>query len=289
MSDTLQQISVFNEGVELSRKEYELLRKLVYEQSGINLGDEKMQLVKARLGKRIRKGNFKSFRQYYDFVIQDKSGQEMCTLLDSISTNTTHLFREPHHFEYLKKNVTELVNDKTWCSRYQSLTIWSSACSSGEEPYSIAMVVHDALQNHPSINVKILATDISTLMLKRAQRGIFDHHRVGTVPHAYKNRCLKKIFVDGQPMFQVVPEVRKLIKFARFNLMSPTFPFKQGFDIIFSRNVMIYFDKPTQETLVNKYAQHLRSGGRLLIGHSESLNGLQHPLKYMEPTIYKKK
>lgn len=288
MSDTLQDNSVFNDSIELSLKEYELLRKLVYEQSGINLGSEKMQLVKARLGKHIRKGNFKSFRQYYDFVIQDQSGQEMCTLLDSISTNTTHLFREPHHFEYLKKFVTDLVNDKTWCSRYQSLTIWSSACSSGEEPYSIAMVVHDALQNNPSINVKILATDISTQMLERAQRGIFDHHRVGTVPDALKNRCLKKIYLDDQHMFQVVPEVRKLIKFARFNLMSPTFPFKQGFDIIFCRNVMIYFDKSTQQTLVNKYVQHLRSGGCLLIGHSESLNGLQHPLKYMEPTIYKK-
>ncbi len=288
MNQTLQQNPIYDEGVELSPKEYQLLRTLVYEQSGINLGDEKMQLVKARLGKHIRKGKFKSFRQYYDFVIQDRSGREICILLDSISTNTTHLFREPHHFEFLKHAIAERVNNKAWCDRYSSLTLWSSACSSGEEPYSIAMVVHEALRNHPNIKAKILATDISTTMLDKAKQGLFDIHRVGTVPPALKNHYLKKINVDGQQMFQVVPEIRKLITFSRFNLMSPTFPFKQGFDIIFCRNVMIYFDKPTQATLVNKYSQHLRTDGCLLIGHSESLNGLQHPLKYVEPTVYKK-
>ncbi len=272
---------------DLTREDYERIRKLVYEKSGINLGEQKMQLVRARLGKVIRQKGLGSFRAYYEYVCNDASGEALCGMLDAISTNTTHLFRENHHFKFLGETVRAWAADRSWRKRFSDLRIWSAACSSGEEPYSIAMTVHDALQGS-DLGVKILATDISTRMLARASQGMFEIQRVGTVPAPLRQRYLRQVQHQGQSAMQVVPEIRQLIQFSRFNLMSPTFPFRKGFNVVFCRNVMIYFDRPTQQTLVNKFAQHLHGGGFLLIGHSESLNNLQHPLSYVEPTVYRK-
>jgi chemotaxis protein methyltransferase CheR len=150
------------------------------------------------------------------------------------------------------------------------------------------MVAHDALAGHPGVTLKILATDLSVQMLSQAKLGLYESHKVGTVPPQYKNKYLRKVRQDDQVCLQVVPELRRLITFSRFNLMSPTFPFRHGFDIVFCRNVMIYFDRPTQQALVNRFAAHLNRGGYLMIGHSESLNGTEHPLAYVEPTVYRK-
>jgi chemotaxis protein methyltransferase CheR len=272
---------------DLTRKDYELIRKLVYAKSGINLGDEKMQLVRARLGKRVRQGGFKSFRHYYDRVEQDPTGEELCTLLDAISTNTTHLFREMAHFKLLETLIRKWTADRAWCSQNSTLRIWSAACSSGEEPYSIAMTAHNVLREHRGIELKILAVDLSAEMLSKAKVGLFDTHRVGTVPPDLRQRYFKRVRCEGQLMLQVIPELRRRITFARFNLMTPTFPFRHGFHVIFCRNVMIYFDRPTQSALVSKLARTLRPGGYLMIGHSESLNGVEHALTYVEPTVYR--
>ncbi len=273
---------------DLTREDYELFRRLVYAKSGINLGDGKMQLVRARLGKKIREGNFKSFRNYYRHVESDPSGESLCELLDAISTNTTHLFREIRHFNLLRTLVTQWVEDRAWRSRNSTLRLWSAACSSGEEPHSIAMVVHDVLSRHHGIDFKLLATDLSTRMLSRAKIGLYDIHRVGTVPAELRNKYFRKVVDDGQSMLQIIPELRKHITFSHFNLMTPTFPFKQGFHVVFCRNVMIYFDRPTQEGLIGRIATHMLPGGYLMIGHSESLNGIRHPLAYVEPTVYRK-
>lgn len=273
---------------DLTRKEYEAFRKLVYETSGINLGDEKMQLVRARLGKRLRERGLPSFGAYYKAVLDDPTGEELCSLLDAISTNTTHLFREKNHFDLLQKIIANWVADPARRGRRNALRIWSAGCSSGEEPHSIAMLAHDALKGHPGIELKILASDLSVQMLSRAKVGLYEFHRVGTVPDPLKRRYLKQVPHDGKTALQIVPELRRCITFARFNLMAPTFPFKHGFDVIFCRNVMIYFDRPTQEALVKRFATHLHDGGYLMIGHSESLNGVDHPLTYVEPTVYRK-
>lgn len=272
---------------DLTQREYQLIARLVYEKSGINLGDHKLQLVRARLGKRLRAGGFKSFGEYYQYVAGQSDGDELCTLLDAISTNTTHLFREIRHFRFLKETIQNWTKERDWKAEYSNLRIWSAACSSGEEPHSIAMVAHDAL-GQSGVQLKILATDISTRMLSRAQLGLYETHRVGTVPPEYRTKYLGKVETEEGPFLQVVPELRRLIRFARFNLMSPTFPFRHGFNVIYCRNVMIYFDRPTQQTLVSKLASHLSRGGYLMIGHSESLNGIEHPLSYVEPTIYRK-
>lgn len=273
---------------DLTRKEYELFRRLVYEKSGINLGDHKMQLVRARLGKKIRTGGYASYLDYYRHVESDPTGEELCGLLDAISTNTTHLFREIRHFNLLREILEKWTADRAWRAQNSVVRIWSAGCSSGEEPHSIAMVAHDVVANQPNLALKILATDLSTQVLSRAKMGLYDVHRVGTVPPEYRNRYLQRVKQDRHVLLQLVPELRREITFARFNLMTEKFPFRHGFHVIFCRNVMIYFDRMTQQTLVNKMAAHLVSGGYLMIGHSESLNGTQHPLAYVEPTVYKK-
>lgn len=277
------------EAQDLTREEYELFRRLVYAKSGINLGEHKMQLVRARLGKRVRQGDFRSFREYYRHVEQDPTGEELCRLLDAISTNTTHLFREIRHFNFLREITERWAADRAWRSRHGTMRIWSAACSSGDEPYSIAMVVHHVAQQHPGFHAKILATDLSTQMLSRARLGLYDIHRVGTVPPEYRSRCFQKVERDDKTMLQIVKPVRDMVTFSRFNLMTPSFPFRHGFHVVFCRNVMIYFDRETQETLVNKIAGQLHEGGYLMIGHSESLSALEHPLHYEEPTVYQKK
>ena len=271
---------------ELTPKDYELFRKLVYEQSGINLGDHKQQLVRARLGKRMRSGQFASYRAYYEYIKSDPSGAELGALLDAISTNTTHLFRERQHFDFLARTLRNWLDDRKWTAANTTLRIWSAGCSSGEEPYSIAMTVDDAVGER--LDWKILATDISSRMLERARAGLYESHRLGTVPAVFRSRYFVHPAGRDRTVLQVSDALRRRITYARLNLMDERFPFRHGFHIIFCRNVMIYFDRPTQEKLVAKYATHLRPGGYLLIGHSESLNAIQHPLKYVQPTIYQR-
>ncbi len=276
--------------IELKPKEYERLRKLVYRVAGIELGDSKQHLVRSRLGKVIRTRGMNSYSEYFDMVEADPSGDELSDLIDQISTNTTHLFREAGHFEFLTKVLTEWVADPQWARGHGPLRIWSAACSSGEEPYSIAMTTHATLKSVKNLQIKILATDISTRILARAKLGQYEEEKLETVPPDYRRNYFNKVRnPDGdEPLFELKPEIRNLIQFSHFNLMTETFPFRNQFDVIFCRNVMIYFDKPTQERLVGRFARHLRPGGYLLIGHSESLNGLQHPYQYVKPTIYRR-
>lgn len=270
---------------ELSKELYEAFRRLVYTESGINLGGEKAQLVRARLGKRIRQLHLNSYRDYYDLVRRDQTGAELCELLDAISTNTTHLFREKRHFEFLHHLVTAWSKAKSGAGR-SNYRIWSAGCSSGEEPHSIVMTVDCALGGIRGTDVRVLATDLSTRALDRARKGTYEVHRLGTVPPAFRS-CYFKSCEDPDQV-HLISALREHITFGRFNLMATTFPFRQGFDVIFCRNVMIYFDRSTQQALVNRFAAHLRPGGHLFIGHSESLNGIEHPLTYVEPTVYRR-
>lgn len=271
---------------DLTPREYELFRQLVQEQTGINLGDQKQQLVRARLGKRLRAGRFASYRAYYDFVRDDPTGAELSGLIDAISTNTTHLFRERQHFEFLARTLRGQLGDRKWCAANRGLRIWSAGCSAGDEPYSIAMTVDDVAGGRHEW--KILATDISTKMIAQAQAGRYETQRLGTVPAQFRQRYFVRCENLDRTLVRVSPALRSRITFAHLNLMSERFPFRHGFHYIFCRNVMIYFARPTQQQLVTKLAAHLRPGGYLLIGHSESLNGVQHPLRYVQPTVYQK-
>lgn len=271
---------------ELKDIDYERISRLVYEQCGINLHEGKKELVKARLGKRLREGNFKSFGEYYRYVTTDDGTDELISMIDSLSTNLTYFFREESHFQKLRNMIKLMVKTSNQGRLSEKLRIWSAGCSTGEEPYSLAMTVCESV-NGLSGDVKIMATDISTRVLQTADKGIFGKERLKNVPPA----ILKKYFQMGsgscEGQFLIKKNIRDMVQFSRFNLMD-TPPPNYRFDIIFCRNVMIYFDKATQEALVRRFHQCLNKGGHLFVGHSESLTGLSHELKYIEPSVYRK-
>lgn len=271
---------------ELKDIDYERISRLVYEQCGINLHEGKKELVKARLGKRLREGDFKSFGEYYRYVTTDDGTAELISMIDSLSTNLTYFFREESHFQKLRNMIKPMVKTSNQGRLSEKLRIWSAGCSTGEEPYSLAMTVCESV-NGLSGDVKIMATDISTRVLQTADKGIFGKERLKNVPPA----ILKKYFQMGsgscEGQFLIKKNIRDMVQFSRFNLMD-TPPPNYRFDIIFCRNVMIYFDKATQEALVRRFHQCLNKGGHLFVGHSESLTGLSHELKYIEPSVYRK-
>lgn len=271
--------------IELSESDFRTISNLIYDHCGINLHEGKKELVRARLSKRIRLGNFSSFKEYMRHVLEDKSGQEFSTLVDSLSTNLTSFFRESQHFDFLKENfLPKMLERKRKVGNFK-IRAWSAGCSSGEEPYSIAITLLDSIHGQGRWNVKILATDISTTVLETAKIGIYDAERIEPVPNILRQRYLKKTRKNGSDIYEVGPEIRNTVIFSYLNLMEK-WPIKGPIDFIFCRNVMIYFDKPTQSRLVNRYWDLLSSGGVLFTGHSESLTGIEHKFNYIQPTIY---
>lgn len=272
--------------IDLSDRIYYLFTKLVYDTAGIHLGDAKRELVRSRLLKRLRKLSIGTFEHYYEYVCKDSTGKELAHMIDAISTNKTDFFRENQHFQFLAETVLPALADKIKCSQNGRIRIWSAGCSSGEEPYTLAMLLRDELDAYALRDAKILATDISTQMLSTAVAGVYEESKIAPVPARLRSLFLKKESTLSGVQYRMGPEIRKMITFRRLNLMDAKFPFSGKFDIIFCRNVMIYFDKPTQEELVNKYFNCLHKGGYLFIGHSESLNSLKTPFRFVKPTIY---
>jgi len=273
----------------LSNTEFELFRKLIHKSCGIHLTSSKKELVKARLSKRLTKTGINSFEQYYKFVTRhDRSGNELVHLLDSISTNKTDFFREKRHFDFLNtKLLPELIKKKKK-ARNKILRIWCAASSSGEEPYTLAITILNHINPNDGWNIKILATDISTKILQKAIKGIYGRDTLKGISPAIVSAHFKRVVVDKSNCFQVKDHLKKLITFRRFNLMSPKFPFRNPFDFIFSRNVMIYFDTETQHGLISKFYDCLPKDGYLFIGHSETLAKRTHGFKYIEPAVYQK-
>jgi len=266
----------------LTDREFEQFRSLIYEQVGIKLDFPKRTLLVSRLSKRLRELELASFQSYFDCVSRPGGEEELIRLLDLISTNKTDFFREPLHFEFLRDHVLPEVHAS------KHLRVWSSAASSGEEPYSIAMSLRDALPDICRWNIKILASDISTRALAKAASGLYEAERVSQL----SKELVHRHFLCGKGpqagMFKIRPEVASQVVFRRINLMDRTFPIRSPLDVIFCRNVMIYFDRATQAQLIGKFFRYLRPGGYVFIGHSESLQWVDHQLTYVKPTIYRK-
>lgn len=274
---------------DLSDGDFQLFRKLIYQKSGISLNDTKKELLRSRLRSRLEKAGYQSYREYYNYVLEDSSDIALVQLLDDISTNLTSFYREINHFQYLDSMIPLWIEQKQKKGD-KLFRVWSAGCSTGEEPYTITFVLLRHLTDKMGVlGMKLLATDLSTDVLRRASEGVYNVDRMKGVPNMVKSSYFEKELSDNnKKQVRVRKEVRDLITFRRFNLMTEHFPFKHQFDFIFCRNVMIYFDKPTQETLVGKYHRHLKPGGYLFIGHSESLTGLKHSFEYVQPTIYQK-
>ncbi|HPF70738.1 MAG TPA: protein-glutamate O-methyltransferase CheR [Candidatus Krumholzibacteria bacterium] len=268
----------------LTDAQFDEVRALVRQTAGISLGDGKRDLVRSRLNKRLRSLGVESYDEYLAMVRGDKSGQEIIHLLDAISTNVTNFFREPAHFDYLGEILREREAAAAQGRGPRSIRIWSAGCSSGEEPYTIAMTVLESISSLKGWDVKILATDISTNVLDKAGRGVYPAEAGAKMPRGVLGKYFERSD-DGQ--IAVNRQVRGLVTFGRLNLMGP-WPMKGPFDAIFCRNVMIYFEKATQMELVGRYHGMLAQNGILFIGHSENLTGHAHGFKSVRPTVYRK-
>jgi len=264
----------------LRRREFDLICRTMYDNFGIDL-EGKEVLVAARLGKKLRELQLPSFEKYWDMVQKDASGESLTAMVDALTTNHTSFFREAQHFDFLRTTIMPALKPT------EHIRIWSSACSTGEEPYSIAFTLRESLGEDVASRASILATDISTRVLASAECGIYSADRFRSTAPDQLRRHLLKGSGDSRGFYQVRKEVRALISFKRLNLMED-FSHVGQFAVIFCRNVMIYFDRKTQESLVNRLTEQLEPGGYLLIGHAESLNGVDHDLKYVSPATYRK-
>ena len=266
----------------LTDKEFEQFQSLIYQQVGITLDTPKKSLLTSRLGKRLRELQLPSYQAYFDRVSGKGGEEELIQLVDLISTNKTDFFREPVHFDFLREQVLPQVQAT------RSLRIWSSASSSGEEPYTIAMTLNDAIPDRSRWDIKILASDISTRVLAKGASGIYDEDRVIQLSQDVVRRHFLRGKEGQAGKLKVRKHLAEMIAFRRINLMAPAFPIKTPLDVIFCRNVLIYFDRPTQAMLMGKFYRYLRPGGYLFIGHSESLQWIEHQFTYVKPTIYQK-
>lgn len=266
----------------LSDGEFNKIRTLVYDLCSIDLHPSKKALVQTRLGKRIRALGLNSFGEYLQCVRDDISGKELGAMVDCLTTNLTSFFREMAHFDYLKEKMASLEPRRIFRFR-----IWSAGCSSGEEPYSIAMILRDLWSEIDFVDVRILATDISSNMIRLAKQGTYRPEKLENVPFAHRQKYFRKVQTVKGTRYQVKPEVSRLISFRRHNLAGP-WPMKGPFGVIFCRNVMIYFDRLAQQELISRFYNILSPGGVLIVGHSEGLTGLDHGFKYVQPSVYMK-
>jgi chemotaxis protein methyltransferase CheR len=269
---------------ELTQQEFDQISRLIHDKSGIALHEGKRELVRARLTKRLRETGMPSFQAYYDYVVKESTGRELVIMLDSISTNMTSFFREPAHFTYLASVVIPWLAARHGPLGHR-LWIWSAGCSTGEEPYSIALSILEALPNPMGWDIKLLGTDISTRALETAQRGIYKADKLSTVPSELRTRYFQRGTNEWAGYHRVKPEVQRLIEFRHANLLHGA-PIPGQFDVIFCRNVMIYFDNTTQARAIDIFRDRLLPGGHLFIGHSESLARVKHCLQYVRPAMY---
>jgi chemotaxis protein methyltransferase CheR len=265
----------------MSATEFAKISKLAYEHFGLDLHAGKQSLVSARLSKKIRQLGLRSFQAYYDHVLSDSSGEALIAMVDDLTTNHTSFFREPQHFDFLRKTILPQLRGRG------TIDVWCAACSTGEEPYSIAISIAEELGGANAAEIRILASDISTRVLAKAKRAVYSEERFRGLPMPLLQRSLLRSTGPGEVAYRIKPELRAMVDFKHLNLME-NFSSLPVFPVIFCRNIMIYFDKPTQQGLVNRLTAHLEPGGYLLIGHAENLNTIEHGLDYVAPATYRK-
>ncbi len=269
--------------VSITEKEFKQFAEYIITNYGINLTEEKQSLVAGRLNNVILSKNFKSLSEYMNYVVSDRTGQAVVTLLDKITTNHTFFMREADHFYYFRDKIlpylSKIVKDK-------DLRIWSAACSSGEEPYTLAMIIDEFFGKEKMWwDTKILATDISNNVLETAKKGVYSKERISALPASWKLNYFKEI--DDENCI-LADKIRNEVIYRKLNFMDAVFPFKRKFHVIFCRNVMIYFDNKTKNELAEKLYDLTEYGGYLFIGHSESLDREFTRYKYVMPAVYRK-
>ncbi len=269
---------------EITNQEFDMLRAYIKDNFGISLSDEKKSLIYSRLRTILQEKNIPNFTEYYKFLTNDKSGDAVVNFIDRITTNHTYFMRETDHFDYFKEFVLPYL--ETTYKSTRDIRLWCAGCSSGEEPYTLQMILQDYFKQKPEKwDLQILATDISSTVLNKCVNGIYHRDSVKTLPQNWINDYFDKKNNDN---YEVKASIKKNVIFRKLNLMDRQFPFKKPFQVIFCRNVMIYFDAETRNELVDKFYNITLSGGYLFIGHSESLNHTGTAYKYTKPAIYRK-
>jgi chemotaxis protein methyltransferase CheR len=271
----------------MTDEDFGKLSSFVYGELGIKMPYPKKIMLQCRLQKRVTDLKLASFKEYLEFVFS-KEGQdeEMIKMIDLVTTNKTDFFREPSHFDYL----TEVALPEI-CSNLRSrktIRIWSAACSSGEEPFTIAIVLKEFLQNWPEIDFEILGTDISLRILQKATKAIYPGERIAGISLDLMHRYFLKSKDPADKTVRLNQDIRSKVTFQRMNLMDPYYQIDKEFDIIFCRNVLIYFDRQAQQNVINKLAAKLRYDGLFFLGHSESITNMNVPLRQVKPTIFRK-
>jgi chemotaxis protein methyltransferase CheR len=265
---------------DLNSQQFQVISDMVYRKSGINLKQGKEALVRARLMKRLRLLRMERVEDYLEYIESEQGAPEIAALIDVMTTNKTSFFREVDHFDFLRDQVLAGLSG-------QRLRFWSAACSSGEEPYSLAILLLEHLPGIGRRDVRVLATDISRRMLAKARQAVYPQQALGELPAP----GYRKYFTaqpNGRPgEVQLVSEATDLVHLAHLNLMEP-WPMKGPFQVIFCRNVMIYFDRATQQKLINRFYDYLADGGYLFVGHSEGLSAIKHRFRYVRPAVYQK-
>ncbi|OHE69884.1 MAG: hypothetical protein A2413_05695 [Treponema sp. RIFOXYC1_FULL_61_9] len=270
----------------LSDKEFRDVARLMYERFGIHLTEQKRTLVAGRLTKRIRNLGLANIGEYLVRVHADKTGAELTELVDRITTNHSFFYREKDHFEFLVSDVLTAIKARRERDAGFSLRVWSAGCATGEEPYTIAMAIREFLgATANTADWGVLATDLSLAALREAIKAVYADNRVRELPAAWRSSYLEK---RGEDEWAIKEDLRRAVMFKRLNLMNENYPFKGLFDVVFCRNVMIYFDPPVRRALVDRIYRYVKPGGYLFVGHSESLPRETCPFDYVRPAIYRK-
>jgi chemotaxis protein methyltransferase CheR len=271
----------------LSTADLNRLCSLVYEQCGINLSSDKKVMLEVRLKKRLRSLDLSSYSEYCEYLFSRHGlDAEITHLIDAVTTNKTDFFRESAHFDFLAAQALP-----EFSARYpngRKALVWSAGCSTGEEAYTLAIVLNEYAESHPGFRFNVLATDISSSVLAKAKKGVFNAEVVGPVPQQLRKKYFMRSRDPDCNLLRVVPELRELIEFRRLNLMDANLGLAELAEFIFCRNVVIYFDRPTQGRLFEKLARQLAPQGYLFIGHSETLHGMNLPLAPVAPALYRK-
>ena len=276
-------------GAVLSTKAFNALSSYVTGELGIKMPDSKRTMLQSRLQKRLRTLALPSFEAYCDYIFSvEGQRQELHHFLDAVTTNKTDFFREPRHYSVLVENVLpELIADSR-IGEIRPLKIWSAGCSTGAEPYTLAMVLEDFSERVGGFQYRIIATDISTHVLSIARTAVYDEKEAAPIPQSFKKKYLLRSKDRSRPRFRVVPELRRHVEFRRLNFMDSDYEMSYHLDIIMCRNVIIYFDRPTQFNVLQKLCHQLHPGGFLFMGHSETLNGFKLPLQPTTANVYRR-
>jgi chemotaxis protein methyltransferase CheR len=264
---------------EIQATEFEQIRNMARSTFGLDLKPGKEHLVSSRLARHVRSGGFRSFQEYLEYVRTDISGESLLALIDALTTHHTSFFREPEHFRILADHVLPGLPRN-------SVTIWSAACSTGEEAYSILFTALEARQAPGE--VRVIGTDVSNRVLETAHHGVYSFERLATMPPGWVNKYFERCSGRERGLWQVRPSYRSMVAFRRLNLME-ALPRSFRFPVIFCRNVLIYFDRHTQQSVVDRLSGAIKPGGFLFTGHAESLTGINHQLRYVKPSVYQGK